>query len=253
MAVRLHAMTCGWLTGPLGAFLEGAEGRIRVPVPCYLVVHPKGHVLFDTGLHPDTQHDPAGRLGAAARVYGVEFTPGEEVSRRLEGLDVAPDEIDLLVNSHLHFDHTGGNAQIPDARLVIQRDEWAAGSDPDLAAANFFHAHDYDLGHDVWTVDGECDLFGDRSVVCVPTPGHTPGHQSLRVELESGPVVLAADACYLRQSLEHRHLPPVVFDREAMQASLERLDLLRRAGARIFYGHDPEFWDDIPQAPGEVR
>ena len=95
-------------------------------------------------------------------------------------------------------------------------------------------------------------MFGDGSVTCIPTYGHTLGHQALRVRLAGGDVVLAADACYLRRTLEELHLPPVVRDREAMLASLRHLRALRERGARIFYGHDPELWAGMPQAPAPV-
>jgi glyoxylase-like metal-dependent hydrolase (beta-lactamase superfamily II) len=85
-------------------------------------------------------------------------------------------------------------------------------------------------------------VFGDGSVVCLPTHGHTPGHRSLRVRLAGGDVVLAADACYFCRTLRERRLPRYVHDREAMLASLDRLVALEGAGARIFFGHDPEFW-----------
>lgn len=252
-ALRLYAFTCGWLTAPLGAFLEGETGEIRVPVPAYLIEHPRGRVLFDTGLHPATQTDPAGRLGeGVAALYRVEFRPGEEIVGRLAALDLLPHDVDWVVNSHLHFDHTGGNELLPDARLLVQRREWEAGRDPDLRAANFFRTQDYDHGHDLLLVDGEHDLFGDGSAVCIPTYGHTPGHQSLRVRLESGPVLLAADACYLRRTLERLHLPPLAFDAAAMRTTLAGLRRLRAAGTRIFFGHDPEFWETLPQAPTPV-
>lgn len=250
--VRLLAMTCGWLTGPAGSFLAGEEGRLRVPVPSFLIEHPKGHVLFDSGMHPDAQHDPAARLGLAATIFDVEFGRGEDVAARLTALDVDPGRIRYLVNSHLHFDHTGGNATIPNARLVVQHAEWEAGHDPDLAARNYYDTKDYDTGHDVLVVTGEHDLFGDGRVVCVPTYGHTPGHQSLRVRLDSGEVVLTGDACYLRRTLEELHLPAIAWDGEAMLASLRKLRALRAAGARIFYGHDPGFWATVPQAPATV-
>ena len=95
-------------------------------------------------------------------------------------------------------------------------------------------------------VDGEHDLFGDGRLVCLATHGHTPGHQSLRVRLDGGDVVLTADACYLRRTLEHEHLPAVVYDREAMLASLRRLRALRDGGARLIYGHDAEAWAGVP-------
>ena len=101
-------------------------------------------------------------------------------------------------------------------------------------------------------IDGENDLFGDGSVICIPTYGHTPGHQSLKVRLSTGDVLLAGYACYLRQTLENLHLPKVVHDRKEMLDSLKRIQILQLAGARIYFGHDPEFWGLVPQAPAEI-
>jgi glyoxylase-like metal-dependent hydrolase (beta-lactamase superfamily II) len=241
--MRLHAFTCGWLTGPAALFFEGERGKLRVPVPAYLIEHPKGRVLFDTGMHPDVQRDPHGRLGALTEYFTADFTAGEEVTARAAARGVEAARVDYVILSHLHFDHAGGLATIPNARLVVQRREWEAGADADLAAQLSFARADFDHGHDLLLVDGEHDLFGDGRVVCVPTHGHTPGHQSLRVRTDDGrDVVLTADACYLRRTLETEHLPLVVHDRDAMRASLRRLRALRDAGARLVYGHDPDDW-----------
>lgn len=101
-------------------------------------------------------------------------------------------------------------------------------------------------------IDGEHDVFGDGSVVCIPTFGHTPGHQSLRVRLASGDVILAADACYFRRSLEALHLPKTGHDHVAMHDSLALLKAMAKRGTRIFYGHDPEFWQALPHAPEAI-
>jgi glyoxylase-like metal-dependent hydrolase (beta-lactamase superfamily II) len=250
MTVKLYAMTCGHLTGRLGYLMEGAEGEARLPVPTFLIEHAKGTALFDTGMHPDCQHDPFARVGERLRaLFRFDFTSGEEISARLQAIGRDPLGIDLIVNSHLHFDHVGGNALIPNATVVVQRREWAAGMDAELAALRGFNRRDFDLGHKVRLVDGEHDLFGDGSVICLPTHGHTPGHQSLRVRLAGGDVVLAADACYFCQTLRERRLPKNVHDRAQMLASLEKLTEFEAAGARIFFGHDDAFWRDIPQAP----
>ena len=250
--IRLFAMTCGWLSSDLGMMLAGREGTIRFPVPVYLIEHPKGRVLFDTGLHPQSQTDPHGRIGELAKSFSVHFRPGEDVKSRLEQLEIDAGRIDYVINSHLHFDHTGGNELVPNARVIIQEREWEAGHVPELVEANGFNPNDYEHGHLVRKVNGEFDLFGDGTVVTIPTFGHTPGHQSLKVKLTGGEIILTADACYFRESLEKLHLPALVFDRAEMINSLLLLRRLQRAGARIFYGHDPAFWEQVPQAPLEI-
>ncbi len=232
--------------------LAGKEGKIRIPVPAYLIDHPRGMVLFDTGLHPDCQHDAPGRIGAMADLFSVHFRKGEDISSRLEQLDVDATRIEYLVNSHLHFDHTGGNELVPNAKIIIQAREWEAGHTPELMKANAYHLADYGHGHLVHTVNGEHDLFGDGRIVTIPTFGHTPGHQSLKVRLDSGDIILTADACYLRETLTNLHLPHLVYDRMQMINSLLLLRKLERGGARLFYGHDPQFWAQVPQAPREI-
>lgn len=255
MTVRLFAMTCGWLTMPAKFILAGMEGELRLPIPSYLIVHPKGKAIFDSGLHVSLQTNPAERLGAAmAAQTRVEFVPGEELRGRLATLDIAPEEISYLINSHLHFDHAGGNDQVPNAPLIVQKPEWEAATDPDKAKANGFNRRDYDLGHDIRQISGEHDVFGDGSVTLIPTYGHTPGHQSMKLKLKGGDIVLTGDACYMRKTLDDLHLPHRNFmaDPEGMLASLQKFRELQKRGARIFYGHDAEHWANVPQAPLEV-
>ncbi|MGH7048265.1 MAG: N-acyl homoserine lactonase family protein [Stellaceae bacterium] len=253
MNLRLFAFTCGWLEGESGYLMEGGEGRAQLPIPSYLIEHPGGTVLFDTGMHPDCQRDPAARIGPRVTdLFTFDYRPGEEISARLETIGRDPSRIDLLINSHFHFDHCGGNALIPNATLLVQRREWDAGMDPDTAARQGFNPRDFDLGHKSRLIDGEHDVFGDGSVICLPTHGHTPGHQSLKLRRNSGDVVLAADSCYFCRTLRERRLPQNVYDRAAMLASLDRLARLEVGGARIFFGHDGEFWKSVPQAPAAI-
>jgi len=245
--IRLHAFACGWLGADLRLLLNGATGAIRVPVPSYVIEHPRGLVVFDSGLHPDTRIDAAKRLGFLATLFHVEFGAGESVGERLQALGHDPARITHLVTSHLHFDHVGGNAEIPNARLLVQRREWEAGRTPELMQKNGYDPRDYDLGHALELLDGEHDVFGDGSVVCLPTYGHTAGHQSLRVALTSGDVVLTADACYFRRALDEMILPPTVHDPQQMTESLQRLAALQAGGARLFFGHDPEQWSTLPE------
>ena len=248
--MRVYAFACGWLTGDMSGFLAGASGRIKVPVPVFFIDHPKGRVVFDAGMHPAAATDPQGRLGLLSNFFDVDFGPAEHVAARLEALGVDAARIDHLVLSHLHFDHAGGAELLPNAKLIVQKREWEAGADDDIAARCSFDARDYRLGHDLQLVDGEHDIFGDGRVVCLPTHGHTPGHQSLRLRLDDGSeVILCADACYLRRNLDELALPGVVFDRAGMMDSLKRLAALREAGSTMIYGHDPQEWTSVPQAP----
>ena len=91
MSIKLLALTCGHLTGDLGYLMEGGEGRADLPIPAYLIEHPKGSVLFDTGMHPDCQHDSPGRVGArAAGLFSFHYRPGEEISARLQAINRDP-------------------------------------------------------------------------------------------------------------------------------------------------------------------
>ena len=251
-APKLFAFTCGTVTGEFAHLMEGATGEITVPIPVYLIEHPKGRALFDSGLHIDAQTDADRRLGRLAPFHTVHFSAGEEIASRLRTINVSPDRIDYIINSHLHFDHCGGNEQLPNATLLVQRLEWEGAHDADIINKVYYDPNDYDHGHKVRAINGEHDVFGDGSVVCVPTHGHTPGHQSLRVRLGTEDVVLTGDACYLRRTLDELHLPTAAYDREQMLVSLRRLRALRDKGSVIITGHDPEMWRTIPQAPARL-
>ena len=246
--MHMYPLDCGHLGARLKDMIEGEDGEVELPVSSYLIEHPKGSVLFDTGMHPDLQTKAAAKLGRLAGLFKFgKYRPGDEVSARVKAIGRDPARIDFVINSHLHFDHAGGNAQIPNATLVLQKKEWEIGRDAERAAQFGFDPADVNQGHPVKAIEGEHDLFGDGRLVCLPTYGHTPGHQSLKVRLDSGDVVLAGDACYFCRTLQQRRLPRFVHDRQAMLASLDRLGQLEQRGARIFPGHDADFWAALPQ------
>jgi glyoxylase-like metal-dependent hydrolase (beta-lactamase superfamily II) len=242
--MRVFAAICGYLDMELGRLAEGeGAGFIRIPVPAYIIEHPKGLAVFDTGLRrglSDTQ-DP-GHAQYASWQIDVDLPAGADLASRLAALGRDTNDVRYLVNSHLHFDHCGGNHMLPNAPVVIQKREWRAAQVPELQEKVGYDPRDFALGHDVIEVDGEHDLFGDGSVVCVPTYGHTPGHQSLKVRTNSGDIVLTADACYFRSVLQSLRLPRNVFDRDAMRESLLRLRAMQLAGAELYFGHEPDHW-----------
>jgi N-acyl homoserine lactone hydrolase len=241
MSIKIRPMLCGFLEADLNFLLKDQPGRVKLPIPSFLIEHPKGRAVFDTGLHRDLQNGPA-RIGDLGDVFKIHFRPGEELGGRLRALDVAPDRIDYMINSHLHFDHVGGNADLPNAKMVVQRREWEAAADPKIARRNGYNRADFDLGHQLQLIDGEHDLFGDGSVVLIPTYGHTAGHQSLRVRTEAGEFVLTADSCYMRKVLDEMVFPPFADSYDAMRSVVERFRAMERGGAKLIFGHDPAQW-----------
>jgi len=252
MAAELFAFTCGHVTGARNGFLEGETGTLTVPVPAYLIVHEQGKVLFDTGLNVELRQRQAEMLGPSAKDWEIDFPPGTDIASQLARLGLAPSDIRYVVNSHLHYDHCGGNSFFPNATLVVHAKEWRSAHRPNMQAAGIYNPLDFEHMKTVRELDGELDLFGDGSVVVFPTPGHTPGHQSLRVTTATSTIVLAADCCYLKKTLDTLHLPASVYKRDQMLATLGLLRQMQSDGARIFYGHDPEFWETVPQAPRPV-
>lgn len=244
--VALHPFTCGWLTCTDASFLmQGLEGELRLPVPSYLIEHPSGELaVFDAGLHPDLRRSSE-RLRSNNKLFRVHFGEGETVGERVAALGARPADVGRLILSHLHFDHCGGTVELPEARLVVQSSEWAAGHKPKLIEFDVYDPADFDLGQDVELVEGRFDVFGDGSVVCVPTPGHTVGHQSLQLRTAEGDVVLCADACYFRRSLEELAMPGFGFDLAAQAESMRLLARLRDGGATLWFGHDAEQWDTV--------
>jgi glyoxylase-like metal-dependent hydrolase (beta-lactamase superfamily II) len=247
MTARLFAFTCGHVTGAANGFLEGEAGSLTVPVPAYLIEHDQGRVVFDTGLNVALHRDKARLLGPTAKDWEIDFPGGLDIASQLARLNLKPADIRYVVNSHLHFDHCGGNGFFPGATLVVHAKEWRAAHRANTQAAGLYNPLDFEHMEKVREIDGEFDLFGDDSVVVFPTPGHTPGHQSMRVTTAGRTIVLAADCCYLKRTLDTGHLPASRYNTGQMQESLALLRRLQGGGAHIFYGHDTDFWSTVPQ------
>jgi len=168
----LHALCCGRLRMDRSLFFpdEPAGTDMTVPVPSFLVIHPKGRLLFDTGVDCLAATDAEASLGKRlARMFRMAGAADELLPNQLAALGLRPQDITHVVNSHLHFDHCGCNALFPRATFLVQKAELDAAREPGSQA----HARGWDHALDYRAVDGEHDVFGDGSVVLLPTPGHT--------------------------------------------------------------------------------
>lgn len=137
-----------------------------------------------------------------------------------------------------HWGHVGGLHLIPaSVPVVVQRAEWHAAHDDAAVQRNVYLPRDYaGAGREVVLVDGDRDLLGDGSVELLLTPGHTPGHQSVRV----GDVVLGADVAHFATGLDDRRFPIFADDHLEQGRSADRLRAMRNAGLTIVPAHDPE-------------
>jgi glyoxylase-like metal-dependent hydrolase (beta-lactamase superfamily II) len=234
--VKVEMLNGGWMTASAALWREGDEPgeRVRLPVPAYLVETESERILIDTGLHPGICADPAGFYDSPKTMSLFSFELDQPVHEQVD-----PATLTKIVATHLHWDHVGGLSLLPSQiPLVVQRREWEAGGDPEAVSRNSFFPRDYlDDERELILVDGDHDLLGDGSIELLLTPGHTPGHQSVRIGDE---LILGADVAYFESGLDDYRFPPYGDDRAEQRLSAERLRSLRDAGARVIPGHDPD-------------
>jgi glyoxylase-like metal-dependent hydrolase (beta-lactamase superfamily II) len=242
--MRVELLIAGWIAAPAGLWRRGdpLDRSIRFPIPVYVIETDAERILLDTGLHPAAVTDRARRYGSADALGPVEL---EQESSLAEQVDVST--ITRVVLTHLHYDHAGGLGLLPPSvPIVVQRREWEAGRDAAAVARNFLQPVDYAAVEDrVVLVDGDHDLLGDGSVELLLTPGHTPGHQSVRVGER---LVIGGDVTHFASGLDDHRFPLFADDFAAQTASAERLRALRDGGAVVRPGHDPAVL-----APGPVE
>ncbi len=244
----LHALCCGRLNFDRKVFFpdDQSGSRFRAPVPGFLVIHPKGKLLFDTGIDCRAAADPVAHLGQRlATTFEIVAAADEHVAGQLAHLGLACGDIKYVANSHLHFDHCGCNALFPRAEFLLQRAELAAAR----ALKSHAFAPGWDHALDYHEIDGEHDVFGDASVILFPTPGHTQGHQSLKVQVGKGRwIVMTADACYTQEHLDRDLLPGVAWNGPLMHETMAGLRQIgERSDTELIFGHDGDQWLRLPQ------
>ena len=169
--IRVERIHYGFLVAPEGTRDAGQP----IPVVGYVVRHPDGLFLFDTGFAPIDD-------GTRERYH----PQAVNVEQALAGMGLRPSDVDVVANCHLHADHGGGNAAFPGTPIYVQRLELEAAAEPEYT--NPAGTHDFP-GARLEVLDGEAEpLPGIR---ILPTPGHSPGHQSLAVAVDGGWLLLA--------------------------------------------------------------
>ncbi len=242
--MKMHLLSCGRLRMRKSIFLPESDRSetIELPVSSALLRHGQANVLFDTGCHPKVAEDPEGRWGGLAKLMVPIMQPGEHVLTGLAELGLAPEDIDVVINSHLHPDHCGCNAFFRKATFLAHADELAAARAPGSEAAGYLAA-DWDQQMPFDEIAGQRDVFGDGRVVLLPLPGHTPGSIGALAQLErSGNFLLAGDTVSLRETLDTDTVPRNTWNGEALLKSLAEVRRIEATGATIICSHDAGQW-----------
>jgi N-acyl homoserine lactone hydrolase len=216
--------------------------KVLSPYFFYLISHPEGAVLVDSGLHPALRGDPHTRLGDTAETFYAIMDETDDVVSKLALIGLKPEDVRHIVVSHLHFDHAGGLEFFPHATVYVQGAELAFAREPPVYQRGLYVAADFEPVRHWRELDGELDLFADGRIVMFPTPGHTAGHQSVLVRLAGANLILMADAHYLIEKMRARLLPAVVWNPDAMVASWHTIETLaRRESATLICTHEIDF------------
>jgi N-acyl homoserine lactone hydrolase len=274
--VRVHPINTGHILGPeeLMAMTGGKvkalrstrsprESWLKFPVPAFLLEHPgAGLILVDTGLHASVATDPKQNFGGViGRLYHAEMDPKQTAAAQLRERGIEAGDVKLVVMTHMHMDHASAISDFTEATYVLGEGEWAAFSGPRPTFKGYVrrqgaHAVDYReivydtrLASSYSTFGHSFDLFADGSIRLVYTPGHSAGHQSLIVRLKDRELLIAGDAIYSLDTLEHERRGLFLADEHNWRRSMREIQLYRRENpdAVIIPSHDVEVWKNIPE------
>ena len=249
-SVRLYVFDCGKLDIPdiTPYQLTRAEIATNVmSVPCFLVAHPKGTLMWDVGVVPDRLIG-AGSAGTL-RGYG---SSTRKLETQLNEVGYAPSDITYLSFSHFHWDHVGNANSFAGATWLVRKVErdvmFADPPSPRTEPANFSALKG---SKTTLITTGDFDVFGDGKVVIKSAPGHSPGHQVLFVNLrKTGPVVLSGDLYHYPEERRLKKVPTTEFDRDQSAASRAAIEaFLTRTHAQLWIQHDLNAVAQLNKAP----
>jgi N-acyl homoserine lactone hydrolase len=262
--IKLYAFSSGALTIGKGILqnLGPLDPPIQVPVGFFVVRHPKGNVLFDTGNNDKIITDPS-YWGASFTALKPVNTPDVAIDVQLQKIGLKPDDITYVVASHLHLDHGGNVGKFPNSTIVVQKDEirnafwpeagtggpYMLGDVLPLRKAN----SDYANAVKMIQLNGDMDLFGDGTVVVKRWVAHTPGSQMMTVRLKNtGLIILTGDNVYFRENVE-KSLPPNIVLAYSPSGFMTAYEWIRQVMATekadFFTAHDPDAFKAMKKAP----
>lgn len=248
--LTLQVFECGEVeVRDISLFSPGVDEGVKKELTdsCYLIQHPKGNMIWDTGLNDAL-------MGKSVEAFDgkLSLSVNNPLASQLAAINIKPEDIDYLGISHFHGDHTGNANLFNQASLLIQQAEYDAAFGENPAQFGFAPDSYAQLDREkIKVLNGEFDVFNDGSVIIKPAPGHTPGHQVLLVNLEKeGPIVLSGDLYHFTKNREHRRVPSFNFDKEQTLKAMEEIEtLVDDKKAQFWIQHDKEQNQTIRHSP----
>jgi N-acyl homoserine lactone hydrolase len=253
--LRLYVLDCGTLiyNSPESYNLTRQEVRnTNMSVACYLVVHPRGTLLFDTGLADSARGRPFNETplgGSPDRSTSYFMLVTNTLKGQLAALGYTPERITYLALSHYHGDHVGNANDYARSTWLVQKPDYDAMFGPNVRPESM---EPYKLLKQSKTqlLDGDHDVFGDGSVVLKFTPGHTPGHQSLYVKLtKTGGVVLSGDLYHYPEERTLDRMPEAEKSRQTGASRVALETFVKQVNAQLWIEHDIGLFSKQRKAP----
>lgn len=234
------------------------KNKILLPVSSYLIEHPKGLILIDTGWNDLVRKSQWAELGLQVQINKAYLPAGWSIKEQLNNLGYKDIDIDYLILSHLHSDHASGLPLVKNAKkVIVSQEEWQAANHDKLryikkmwkdVSINPFKFENSDLG----PFNKSLDLFGDGSVQLILTPGHSAGLTSILITGSNDEsVLLASDTGYANSSIEERKTPGIVINRKWAYMSIGWVNQMEHSKnvIRTIVNHDVDTHPEIITLP----
>jgi N-acyl homoserine lactone hydrolase len=249
--LRLYILDCGTI-GAMNPALynlkaEEIKGPATLVTPCYLIVHPRGTLMWDVGQIADEAFPADGKPANT----GV-FQAAKKLIPQLAEIGYKPSDITYFALSHYHSDHTANANAFAGSTWIVQEAERKAMFEG--APAGIQQRGTYDKLKDAKTIllQGEDkDVFGDGTVVIKYAPGHTPGHQMLFLKLAKlGPVLLAGDLYHYPEEKTLDRVPTFDGDAAMTRVTRKKVDeFVKQTGAQMWIEHDQTTHEKLKKSP----
>jgi glyoxylase-like metal-dependent hydrolase (beta-lactamase superfamily II) len=255
--IRVYAFKCGILRTETQNVLKDTRigSALDVPVMFFLISHGEDWVAFDTGNNVAVASDPAGHWSTDfVKIWSPVMKDSEEFQAQIKKLGISPKDLRAVIISHGHLDHAGslGNFFGTSIPIYFQKREYdeiltslASGEWTGYIPGDYKYIHELNIK----PIEGVFDVFGDQTVVAFPTPGHTPGHQSLVVKLGQRTLLLCGDASYTLENMSKAIPADRAWDFSQHVQMLHFFKVMSYLGVEIVPSHDPVYWRDKPLAP----